>query len=226
MGYFACHSNYISYMVCCSKYNETCMGEDSTAPENKNEFQKRQHYPSYTIKTFHCQRIRVKNDLYMSWWNSKVVFVPFSNMVCVGGSRRQISPVESCHFTRGSCFSRANSLTGTIAGLTEHTWGSDCLSEAAWVTVWDQETPSPNTDRAAASGDRDEAEDISAAQQEDICQGRCFRVGLQIPNAFVKPFPIITLIVSFISKYLTVSKMLSHFDPPSNPIKCVRPILF
>lgn len=75
MGYFACHSNYISYMVCCTKYNETCMGEDSTAPENKNEFQKRQHYQSYTIKTFPCQRNRVKNDLYMSWWNSKVVFV-------------------------------------------------------------------------------------------------------------------------------------------------------
>lgn len=169
MGYFACHSNYTISMLCCAKYNETCRGEDSTAPENKNEFQKRQHYQSYTIKTFHRRRNRVKNDLYMSWWNSKVVFVPVSNTVCVGGSRRQISPVEGCHFTRGSSFSQANSLTGTIAGLTEHTLGCDWLVRGlVGHSLRPGNTTSKHRKCSTIRG-WSRGQGYSEAQQEDIC---------------------------------------------------------
>lgn len=171
MGYFACHSNYIISVLGCTKCNES--REEGTQPgpwEHKRISKEAPRLELYN-QNLPLQK-QVGNDLYMSWWNSKVtVSAPFANTLCAGGGRGSwLSPMESCRFSRGRSFSQADSRTRTIACDRAHARVWLGPPETLGVTVGEQELPSPNLENATSSGVVTETGEIQKCSQKTFAK--------------------------------------------------------
>lgn len=172
MGYFACHSNYIISVLGCTKCNES--RDEGTQPspwEHKRISKKAPRLELYN-QNLPLQKKQVGNDLYVSWWNSKVFSSPFANTLCAGGGRGSwLSPLESCHFSRGRSFSQADSRTGTIV-VCDRAHARVWLGppETLWATVWEEELPSPNLENATSSGVVTETGEIQKCSQKSFAK--------------------------------------------------------
>lgn len=123
MGYFACNLNAIVCMLCCTKYNETPYREREHSPWEQKWISKKATLLELNNQNLPLQEKQVEKWPLHELVKSQSIFCSLLKYCLCWWSRRQIPPVENCHFTRGSSFSQANSLTGTIARLTERTLG-------------------------------------------------------------------------------------------------------
>lgn len=120
MSCFACSSSYIMYTLYHTKYARTRHRGKTAQPPRAERISKKATLLALDNQKLPLREKQVGKQPLREPMKEQVFLIPTSNTVCVGRSRRQVLPVESCPLPRGSRFSQANSLTGTIASLTAH----------------------------------------------------------------------------------------------------------
>lgn len=158
-------------MLCCTKCNESRNEGTQPSPWEHKQISKKAPRLELYNQNLPLQKEQVGSDLYMSWWNSKVFSAPFANILCAGGGRGSwLSPMESCHFSRGHSF-----FTGRFSNR------DNCVCDRAHGPARNIVGHSLRTGIAISKlrkchiirGCHRDRWD-SKVQPEDICQGVCF----------------------------------------------------